>query len=217
MKASKAGDMTVKAVACDKNGLASKELSKKVTVKQFAPKTFKLVLSKSKAVVADKIKATVTTSTDVKYVTINGKKVTKYASNKKAGTRTWTLQLKAAKAGDMTVKVVAYDKNKHASGEMVKYVTIKKFEPKTFKITSNKNTVKRGQKYTITVTTSSDVKYVKVDGKKVTKYTTNKSKTQKTFKVTYKATRTGKKTVKVIAYNKNGAVSSTKTIVVNRK
>ena len=62
----------------------------------------------------------------------------------------------------------------------------------------------------MTVTTSTDVKYVKVNGRKLTKYTYSKSNKTRTFKVTYKALSTGNKRAKVYAYNKNGAASALK-------
>ena len=219
VKTSKIGKLTFKAVAYNEADEASEEVVKSVTVKKFAPKTFKLVLNKKNVIVGEKVKATVTTSTDVKYVTINGKKVTKYTSNKTKGTRTWALQVKATKVGKMTFKAVAYNTNNSASKEISATATAKKFAPKTFKLTLSKSTVKKGQQYTVTVTASTDVKYVTVNGKKITKYISNKAKTSKTFKVTYKAATTGKKTVKVIAYNKNGSASNpkTKTVTVKKK
>ena len=60
---------------------------------------------------------------------------------------------------------------------------------------------------------------MEVNGKKITKFTTDKKKTTKTFKVTYKATKTGKKIVKVYTYNTAGYASNakSKTVTVKRK
>ena len=216
-KAEKIGKLTFTVVAYNEIEEVSEEVSTTVDVKKFAPKTFKLVLNKKTVIVGEKIKATVTTSTDVKYVTINGKKITKYTSNKAKGTRTWTAEYKAVSTGKKTFKAVAYNKNDSASKTISATAIAKKFAPKTFKLYLSKSSVKVGQKYTVSVTTSTDVKYVTVNGKKITKYTTNKNKTLRTFKITYTAKTTSKKTVKAIAYNKNGAASNSKTKSVTVK
>ncbi|MEE1038796.1 MAG: bacterial Ig-like domain-containing protein [Eubacterium sp.] len=217
-KASKKGNMTFKAIAYNELEEASDAVSKKSNVKQFVPKTFKLALGKSKVVVGDAVKATVTTSSDVSYVKVNGTKVTNYTTNKSKSTRTWTLNVKASSEGKMTVKAVAYNKNGSESKAVSKNVTVNKFAPKAFKVTSN-STVKKGNKYTVSVSTSSDVSYVKVNGKKITKFTSNKAKTVRTFKVSYTAKTVGKATAKVVAYNKNGYASKakTKTVTVKKK
>ena len=217
-KTSKVTTLKFNVVAYNELDEASEEVTKTVTVKQFAPKKFKIALSKKTVVVGDKVKVTVTTSTDVKYVKINGKKVTKYA-NSTSSSKTWTLEVKTTEVGNTTIKAVAYNKNDSASKTITATATVKKFAPKTFNTTLSKSTVKVGEKYTVSVKTSADVKYVKVNGKKITEYTTNKDKTVKTFKVTYKEKAAGKKSIKVIAYNKNNFASNakTKTLKVKKK
>lgn len=216
-KTAKVGQETFTAVAYNEEEEASESASVTVNVKKYAPLTFRLAVNKTSVTVGDKVKATVTTGTSVKYVTINGKKVTKFVYNKKNNTRIWTSQVPTSKVGKLTVKAVAYSKNDSASKAITKTVTVKRFAPKIFNVNLNKTKVKVGDKYTVTVKAGSTVKYVKVNGKKITKFTTKKG--VKTFKVTYKAAKAGKKTVKVVAFNKAGYATKakTKTVTVVRR
>ena len=215
----KVGSVELTAIAYNKLDESSDAVSKTVAVKKFAPKTFKIALDKSKVIVGEKVKATVTTSNTVKYAVINGKKVTKYTTNKAGTLRYWTSEVKATKVGSVTFKAVAYNANGSASDTITKTIKATNFAPKTFKIAVSSKTVKTGAKYTVTITTSSDVKYVTVNGKKLTKCKYNKAKTSKTFTVTNTAKTTGKNTVKVVAHNKNGSASKAKstTVTVKRK
>ena len=126
VKASKIGKLSINAVAYNKKGTATKKVTKKVTVKKFAPKKFNVTLNKSKVKKGAKYTVTVKTGTAVKYVKVNGKKITKYTYNKKTATKTFKVTYKATKVGKKTVKVVAYNKAGYASKAKTKTVTVKK-------------------------------------------------------------------------------------------
>lgn len=81
----------------------------------FAPEHFDLHITAGNLKVGQKVKAVATTSADVAYVVMNGETVTKYRINPKTGLRTWTLQLTAEKAGEMTVTAFAYNEDGVAS------------------------------------------------------------------------------------------------------
>lgn len=157
----------------------------------------------------DKIKVTVTTNDEATKVKVGTKTLKTFKTVK--GKKTWTTTVKASKIGKLSIGAVAYNKNGTASKKVTKTVAVKQFAPKKFATTLSKSKVKKGAKYTVTVKTSTDVKYVKVNGKKITKYTTDKNKTTKTFKITYKAAKVGKATAKVVTYNKAGYASKAKS------
>ena len=70
------------------------------------------------------------------FIEVNGKKYTKSKLNRKKGTKTWTITLKAKKVGKTKVKVIAYNSKKIAS----KTIT------KTLKVIAKRNTKKKGAK-----------------------------------------------------------------------
>lgn len=125
-KADKAGKMTFKAIAYNAKGEASKTKNVVVNVKKFVPKSFVVSVSKKNVKIHETIKVNATTSTDVAYVMIQGEKVSNYKSNKKDGTRTWTLEVEAVEKGKLVVDVTAYNKSGAASDTKTKTVTVKK-------------------------------------------------------------------------------------------
>ncbi|MEE1038802.1 MAG: glycoside hydrolase family 88 protein [Eubacterium sp.] len=155
------------------------------------------------------VKATVETNDAAEYVVVNGEKIDQY--KEADGVRSWTYTKKAANSGNMTVTAVAYNGINKASEEVSTDVKVKRFAPKTFKVDLGKAKVSVGGNVKATVTTSSDVSYVTVNGKKVTKYTENKSKKKRTWLAEVKAEKAGKMTVDVVAYGAGGAESATKS------
>lgn len=178
-------------------------------------KIISLKTDKQNYVQGDKVKVTVTTNKEATKVKV-GTKVLKNFTTKN-GNRTWTTTVNANKLGKLTIGAIAYNSKGTATKKVTKVVTVKKFAPRIFNVTLNKYKVKKGQKYTVTVKAGSSVKHVRVNGKKITKFTTKNG--VKTFKVTFKANKVGKQKVKVIAYNKALYPSNPKfrTVTVTRK
>ncbi len=193
------------------------EVNEPETEKAAPAKVTSIKTDKKTYTQGDKVKVTVTTNDEATKVKVGTKTLKTFKTIK--GKKTWTTTVKASKIGKLSISATAYNKDGEASKKKTKTVTVKKFIPKTFKVTLSKSKVKKGAKYTVTVKTSKDVKYVKVNGKKITKYTYNKKNATKTFKVTYKATKVGKKKVNVYSYNKAGYASKvkSKTVTVKRK
>jgi hypothetical protein len=71
-----------------------------------------------------KVTVTVTTGSDVDYITINGTKVTTYSGSWFGNTRTWKVRVEAREAGQMDVAVVCYNREDLASVPVVKTVTV---------------------------------------------------------------------------------------------
>ena len=90
----------------------------------FSPKLFHVMLSKPEIKVGQKTLVTVTTSSDVEYVTVNGKKVTAFSRGFN-GIRSWKLNVTAEKAGVMDVDVVCYNDADVASETVTKSVTVR--------------------------------------------------------------------------------------------
>lgn len=71
---------------------------------------------RSKSVkVGSNVAVKATTSADVEYLMVNGQKVTKYSENKATGERSWSVNVKADKAGTLDIEVIAYS----AEGEIL--------------------------------------------------------------------------------------------------
>ena len=90
----------------------------------FTPESFDVRVSSNSVKVGQKFSVIITTSADVESVSVNGQTVTKYKENRKAGVRTWSVQMTAAEAGDMTISVVAYDADGIASEAEETVVTV---------------------------------------------------------------------------------------------
>lgn len=94
------------------------------TVEVFEPEKLEVSLKKSQVTVGDKVRATVKTSDDVAYITVNGKTFTDYSTNRRTGERTWSVNLIAEAVGELNVEVVAYSAEDVASQSVVKTVTV---------------------------------------------------------------------------------------------
>ena len=90
------------------------------------PKKFSVKLSDSSVKVGSKVTVTVTTGTDVDYITVNGVKVSKYSGSRYSSTRTWQVRVEAEEAGQMDVAVVCYNSENLASQPIVRTVTVTK-------------------------------------------------------------------------------------------
>ena len=83
------------------------------------------MLNKDEIKVNQKVLVTVTTSSDVDYVTINGEKVEKYTVGL-LGKRTWKLNVTGTEVGTLKIGVVCYNENEVASRTQTKYVSVKR-------------------------------------------------------------------------------------------
>ena len=81
----------------------------------FTPGLLTMKVNKTSARVGQKVQVTITTSADVRYLTINGQKLTAYKNIHGGYTRSWTVTLTAKEAGEMEIAVVAYDSKDVAS------------------------------------------------------------------------------------------------------
>ncbi len=91
---------------------------------KFEPIQFDVHLDISDAKVGPKIPVTVTTGKDVAYITVNGRKVTKYSDTPDGNTRTWQTKVKATQAGEMTIVVICYNTEGVASNAVAKTVAV---------------------------------------------------------------------------------------------
>ena len=90
----------------------------------FEPQKFRVHLSDSDVKVGSDVFVTVYTGRDVKYITINGVKVTNYSGSRYSSTRTWQVRVEAEAVGDMEIEVVCYNSEDQASEAVVKNVTV---------------------------------------------------------------------------------------------
>ncbi len=81
------------------------------------------------------------------------------------------------------------------------------FEPKSVKVTINKDTVKAGSKITVTVTTSDDVDHIIINGEKVTKFSGNRHKHTRTWSVRLTAEEIGEMEIVVVCCNSENEAS----------
>ena len=102
----------------------------------FEPKRFNVRISDTSVKVGSKVTVTVTTGTDVDYITVNGTRVTKYSGSRYSSTRTWQVRVETEEVGEMDVAVVCYNSEGFASQPVVKTVSV------TAKYTSITNVVK---------------------------------------------------------------------------
>lgn len=65
-----------------------------------------------------------TTSSDVDALTVNGERVSRYTENRRTGVRTWSINVKAEKAGDMDIEVTAYSAEGQALDTVVEQITV---------------------------------------------------------------------------------------------
>ena len=83
-------------------------------------------LNKTSVKVGQKVQVKVTTSGDVAYLTVNGETVTKYSVNRRTGERSWSLNVTAEEAGQMTIEVIAYNDADIASDAVIQTVNVTK-------------------------------------------------------------------------------------------
>lgn len=74
----------------------------------FEPEKLNVILNKKSVKIGDRIKVTVTTSSEVERLTLNGTEMTAGKTNKKTGVTTWSGEVTVKSADDLTVSVVAY-------------------------------------------------------------------------------------------------------------
>ena len=90
----------------------------------FTPGLLTMKVNKTSARVGQKVQVTITTSADVRYLTINGQKLTAYKNIHGGYTRSWTVTLTAKEAGEMEIAVVAYDSKDVASEAVTTIVKV---------------------------------------------------------------------------------------------
>lgn len=161
---------------------------------------------------------TVETSSSVVAIRVGkGEQNTDYTQNVDGTKRTWTVELTAGEEdGKETVTVTAFDENDIASAIAIAQVQVQSFTPSVQ--VSCKDTVTEGQTLRVTVTTSSDVAAVEVNGVLATTYRTNKRTQQRTWTVELDV-KAGKLEVNATAYDKDGRSftdpEQAKTVTVN--
>ncbi len=102
-----------------------------VEVPAFEPDTFNVSVSKSSVKAGKTVTVTVKTSSDVDYITVNGEEVTKYKRSLFSRQRTWTYTVKANKAGEFPIDVVAYSADDIASDTVTKIINVTATQPDT--------------------------------------------------------------------------------------
>ena len=161
---------------------------------------------------------TVETSSSVAAIRVGkGEQNTNYTQNGDGTKRTWTVELTAGvEDGKETVTVTAFDENDIASAIAIAQVQVQSFTPSVQ--VSCKDTVTEGQTLRVTVTTSSDVAAVEVNGVLATTYRTNKRTQQRTWTVELDV-KAGTLKVNATAYDKDGRSftdpEQAKTVTVN--
>ena len=117
------GKETVTVTAFDENDIASAIAIAQVQVQSFTPSV--QVSCKDTVTEGQTLRVTVTTSSDVAAVEVNGVLATTYRTNKRTQQRTWTVELDV-KAGKLEVNATAYDKDGRSftDPEQAKTVTV---------------------------------------------------------------------------------------------
>ena len=90
----------------------------------FQPKLFVVSVSKDSVKVGQKVQVTITTSSDVDYVTVNGKVISRPERDMN-GARTWTLTVTAERAGTMDLNVVCYNTADVASEPVTRQIKVR--------------------------------------------------------------------------------------------
>ena len=93
---------------------------------EFKPRKFKVSVDQKKVKVGATVVVTVTTSSDVDYITVNGEEITKFTTNHKKNERTWRIRVKAEEAGKLEISVVCYDDDDNASDPKTKTIEVTK-------------------------------------------------------------------------------------------
>jgi hypothetical protein len=166
----------------------------------------------------EKYTVTVEANSSVAAIQIgNGEQNTNYTQSADGSKHIWTLTMTAGTTnGKETISVTAFDKNGIISAVATAQVNVQSFTPSV--TVSCKNTVMEGQTLKVTVTTSSDVAAVEVNGVLVTTYRTNKRTQERTWTVELDVT-AGDLTVNATAYDQDGRAftdpAQAKTVTVN--
>ena len=90
----------------------------------FQPKLFVVSVSKNSVKVGQKVDVTVTTSSEVDYVTVNGEVISRPSSDKK-GVRTWKLSVTAARKGVMELNVICFNTADEASEPVTRQIMVR--------------------------------------------------------------------------------------------
>ena len=94
----------------------------------FEPEKLNVILNKKSVKIGDTVRVTITTSSDVERLTLNGEELTAGKTNKKTGLTTWSGEVTVNSLNDLTFTVVAYGGEGTAKegNETVKTVEAKK-------------------------------------------------------------------------------------------
>lgn len=188
-------------------------------VEIFVPEKLEVKVHKGKVKTGEKVKVTVTTSSDVEAIEINGSEITNFKVAKH-GDRKWESNIIAETVGTLEITVVAKDADGNSSDPITDFVEVSKkvFNPKKFDVKLQKNKVKVGQKVKVTVTTSSEVEVIEINGREITNFKA-KGIHERTWETTITAEAAGTLEVTVVAKSKDGNSSkpSTKVIEVTAK
>ena len=91
---------------------------------KFQPKLFVVSVSKNSVKVGQEVDVTVTTSSEVDYVTVNGEVISRPSSDKK-GVRTWKLSVTAARKGVMELNVICFNTADEASEPVTRQIMVR--------------------------------------------------------------------------------------------
>ncbi len=116
---------------------------------------------------------------------------------------------KKATANAQVQTVNAVYMNAKTAQAAIDYLNATQAQPEIYSVKTMKRSVKAGQAFTVTVTTNSDAEYVVVNGETFTKYTENKSKDQRVWKVTITLDEKGMAQINANAYSANDVASRT--------
>lgn len=188
-------------------------------VEIFVPEKLEVKVHKGKVKTGEKVKVTVTTSSDVEAIEINGSEITNFKATKH-GDRKWEVTIIAEEAGTLEITVTAKNADGNSSEAITSFVEVtrKVFKPRKLDVKLQKNKVKAGQKVKVTVTTSSDVEVIEINGNEITNFKA-KGMHERTWETTITAEESGKMNVSVVAKDKDGNLSApvTKIVEVTKK
>ena len=90
----------------------------------FEPKRFSVHVSDKSVKVGSQVVVTVTASSDVRKITINGQTVNGAGGNRLSGNRTWRVRISADEVGKLPIEVIAYNEKGVASEPMTRSVEV---------------------------------------------------------------------------------------------
>lgn len=170
----------------------------------FAPEKLEVKVHKDKVKTGEKVNVTVTTSSDVEVIEINGSEITDFRTTKH-GERKWEAAITAEEAGTMIITIVAKNSDSNSSEPITKFVEVTKkvFKPKKFDVKLQKDKVKTGQKVKVIVTTSADVEVIEINGSEITTFKA-KGKAERTREITLTPEEAGVMEIIAVVKDKDG-------------